>query len=526
MRQSLLFSLLLLFFVTGIEGNLPEYGIGHFQHTFIDPERDDRAILTEVYYPIDPSGDGGVIAEGSFPLVVFGHGFVMVWSAYENLWTHFVPECYIMAFPRTEGGLAPSHLNFGMDIAFLVDAIQELNEQAASPLFGGLNGRSAVMGHSMGGGAAVLAASLNDNIDVLLGLAPAETNPSAISAAGSIHIPSLIFSGSSDDVTPEETHQIPIYEALSSGTKSMLSLLGGGHCYFANFNFNCNLGEVGSSGNITITREEQQKAVEDFATPWLNYFLKGDCQAWEILQDSMEVSPRIAAMQESLITPPEIDQQGDSLVSSPASTYQWLLDGSAIPGADQQYLIPLQPGEYQVEVTYYNPCPYTSEPITVAQELYQLVFEVFDAGGQAMEDALIIFDGVNYGEGHYVIEEIPEGEYDYRVEKAGYVPVEDTISLSSDTLVQVTLELEVSVREKPQPDIRLYPNPVRTSLFIESAHLMEEVSLFDTSGQVLYHSSPHESIHELSFQGLRAGVYLLRIRDRSGTETRRIQHIP
>lgn len=373
-----LLSFILLFFLTLTAHKITaeEYSIGHFQHTFIDPERNDRPILTEIYFPVEAGSEGDELATGEFPLLVFGHGFVMVWSAYENLWTHFVPQGYIMAFPRTEGGLAPSHLNFGLDIAFLVDAIQVMNDDPSSPLFGGLNGRSAVMGHSMGGGAAVLAASFNNNITALLGLAPAETNPSAISAAANITIPSLIFSGSSDDVTPEGTHQIPIYEALDSHEKTFISIIGGGHCYFANFNFNCNLGETGSSGNITVTREEQQETTEDFATPWLNYFLKNECESMTTFRDSLETSERITFMEQSIIVDPEITLEGENLVSSPASTYQWYLDDEIIEGAVHQSITPEENGHYTVEVTYYNDCVYLSEPFPWGEPLFSVTFHV------------------------------------------------------------------------------------------------------------------------------------------------------
>jgi pimeloyl-ACP methyl ester carboxylesterase len=331
---------------------------GNFQQVFTDPDRNDRAILTEIYYPVTESGEP---APGSFPLLIFGHGFLMEWSAYENLWSHFVPRGYVMAFPRTEGGFSPSHQNFALDIAFLASAIQELNDDPDSPLYQSLNGRTAAMGHSMGGGAAVLATSYSDLIDVYLGLAPAETNPSAIAAAQNIAQPVLIISGSADDVTPESNHQIPIYQALTTDSKKLVSITGGGHCYFANFNFYCNLGELGTSGNITLTREEQQQTTADFATPWLDFFLKYDCDRWDELQDSLQDSSRITFMQNTIIGRPEISLQSDTLFSTEAHSYQWYLNGEPIPGAEETYLVPEASGNYQVETTYYNTCKWLSD---------------------------------------------------------------------------------------------------------------------------------------------------------------------
>ncbi len=418
------------------------YDVGHFQHTFTDPDRDNRPILTEVYYPVPAGSDDENIAEGSFPLLVFGHGFVMVWSAYENLWTHFVPQGYVMAFPRTEGGFSPDHLAFGLDIAFLTTAVQEMGNDPTSVLYQGLNNKSAVMGHSMGGGASVLAAAQNNNINALLALAPAETSTSAIGAAENVHIPSLIFAGSSDDVTPENGHQIPIYNALASESKSYISISGGGHCYFANFNFNCNLGELGSSGNITITREQQQQTVNDLATPWLNYFLKDDCEAWPLFQDSLTSSPRITAMQYSIIQQPEITQAGETLTATPATSYQWYLDGEPVPDAVNQSISLTQSGAYMVEVSYFNLCTYFSDEFVYdAPQGLSIVFYIIDHEEEAIQDAIIVLNGTEYEPGVYTFEDLPAGSYDYLVYRECDTSAEGLIELAaSDINIEILLE--------------------------------------------------------------------------------------
>lgn len=442
MPGRLFLTMLLLAILTVSQGMGQSFDVANFQYTFIDPERNDRPILTEIYYPVEAGSTSGEIAEGSFPLLVFGHGFVMVWSAYENLWTHFVPEGFVMAFPRTEGGFSPSHLDFGLDIAFLAQAIQEMGEDPSSVLHEGLNGKTAVMGHSMGGGASVLAAAQNGYIHALLPLAPAETSPSAIAAAASVNIPSLILAGSSDDVTPESIHQIPIYEALASESKSYVSITGGGHCYFANFNLNCFIGESGTSGNITISREEQQQAVNDFATPWLNYFLKDDCDAWLVFQDSLALSPRITGMQYSIIQDPEISLEGESLVSTPASTYQWYLNGSIIDEATGQSIVAGESGAYTVEVSYFNDCQYVSEPFHfTSDQNYMIEFVVVDQDGQDIADAVVILDGIENDPGDYVFENLQPGSYDYVVTRTCNAAEGGQIHIiDSDLTEDVTME--------------------------------------------------------------------------------------
>ncbi len=420
------------------------FGIGNVQHTFVDPERNDRPILTEIYFPAPVDGNKESIADGAFPLLIFGHGFVMTWSAYENLWTHFVPQGYVMAFPRTESGFSPSHLDFGLDIAFLAEAIQEFASDPSTPLYDGLNGRAAVMGHSMGGGASVLAAATgSEYIHALLNLAPAETSPSAIAAAEQVTIPSLIFAGSSDDVTPESTNQIPIYEALASQSKSYVSIIGGGHCYFANYNFNCAVGESFSSGNISVTREEQQQTTSDFATPWLDYFLKDDCDAWILFQDSLENSPRINGMQYSIIQAPEISLDNDVLVSTPAGSYQWYVNDTPIDGAVEQSYIPQQGGDYQVEVSYFNQCFYLSDPFSYSAEtaLFSVEFVITGQNGEAVSDATIIFNDTENEPGNYLFEGIAPGVYNYSVSAECYLATNGQIEVTdADLSEEIMLE--------------------------------------------------------------------------------------
>jgi hypothetical protein len=45
-----------------------------------------RNIGTEVYYPATVAGNNTAVANGQFPVVVFGHGFAMTWDSYDNIY--------------------------------------------------------------------------------------------------------------------------------------------------------------------------------------------------------------------------------------------------------------------------------------------------------------------------------------------------------------------------------------------------------------------------------------------------------
>lgn len=289
--------LLVTFFISS---SMSAQQIGHTSVTFIDSLRGNRQISTEIYYPATAAGSNTPIATGVFPLIIFGHGFVMNWSAYQNFWDSLVPEGYIMAFPTTEGSLSPSHDNFGKDLKFLISKIQNSGVGAVIPSTS-VGTTSAIMGHSMGGGCSFLAAENNLMITTIVTFASANTSPSSINASQQVLVPTLLFSGTNDCVTPPSQHQDIMYDSTGAAYKTQVNIIGGGHCFFANANFNCTLGESTCSPNPTITRTEQQLITNNLLKLWLAYFLKNDCQKAQDFQDSLSMSSKISYRQNQAI---------------------------------------------------------------------------------------------------------------------------------------------------------------------------------------------------------------------------------
>jgi dienelactone hydrolase len=290
----------------------------------------------------------------------------MTWDAYQNVWEDLVPQGYIVAFPRTEGSISPVHAEFGKDLKFLVTKLKsESAVNVASLFYNHINTKSAIMGHSMGGGSAFLAAESNTDITTMVTFAAANTSPPSIAAANNVLVPSLVFAGENDCVAPPAVHQIPMYDSLGAACKTFISIKGGAHCEFANFNFNCSFGQSTCTPTPTITRTQQQDVASDFLKLWLEYYLKDMCNSWNVFNDSLSVSSRITNNQSCTIVDPVISLSGSILTSTPATTYQWFFNGSVIPGATSQNYSATVAGNYYVEVTYYNTCPYPSNTITV-----------------------------------------------------------------------------------------------------------------------------------------------------------------
>jgi dienelactone hydrolase len=284
-----------------------QFLVGNTTASFTDITRSNRQISCEIFYPASSSGPDAPIANGMFPYIVFGHGFVMNYTAYETLANALVSSGYVLIFVETEGGFAPSHADFGLDLAYVADDFFEVNATAVSFFQSHLIDRCAIMGHSMGGGATWLAATTSASVDCIAGLAPAETNPSAIAAASNVNVPALVLSGSSDAVTPPADHHIPIYEGTASECKIFVDILNGSHCGYADSGSLCDFGEFGFNG---LSRAEQQVITHDLLLAFFDFHLKEMASGSAVLQNYDSSESNVEMLVECLSSVPHSDSQG------------------------------------------------------------------------------------------------------------------------------------------------------------------------------------------------------------------------
>ncbi len=294
--------LLNLLFLLGFSAVIAQpFPVGHRQLSLTDPARPGRTIGVEIYYPATTAGDNVPVAAGQFPVLVFGHGFLMVWSSYQPYWETLVPEGYVIAFPTTEGNFSPNHGAFGADLARVNQWLKTENQSNGSIWENHIAPTSAVMGHSMGGGASFLAMAGDTSFTTLIGIAAAETNPSAIQAGLQISKPVLILAGGNDCVTPIPQHQQPMYDTISNLSKCLITLTGGSHCQFAASDFFCNTGESTCQPPPSITPAVQQNLSFQAIVPWLDFYLKGDCAAGTAFQQWVSTASGIGVQQTGLL---------------------------------------------------------------------------------------------------------------------------------------------------------------------------------------------------------------------------------
>lgn len=346
----------LVVFVSGMLFRLVSaYEIGQVSTSYFDPVR-SRTIGVSVYYPADTPGSSVPVADGEFPVVVFGHGFLLGITNYQFVSNGLVPQGYIIVLPTTESGFSPNHLTFGKDMAFLCDFFQFLNGEPDSLFFGHVAPGGAIMGHSMGGGSSFLAIEHSASVTAIANFAAAETSPSAIAAAENIYLPALLFSGTRDCVTPQGNHQIPMYNALSSQCKTLISINGASHCQFAQNAFICTLGETGSGCNATITLNEQETLTLQYLGLWLDSILKNEPAAWAAFQDLLDTGATVGTITylqdcetpdptpttvPTLTPTPDCINSGDAnldgvLTAADAQLIFYFALGSEIPSSEQE----------------------------------------------------------------------------------------------------------------------------------------------------------------------------------------------
>jgi pimeloyl-ACP methyl ester carboxylesterase len=236
--------------------------------------RGTRVLNCKLYYPATAKGqDNPLSGTGRpFPMIAFGHGFSAQTSYYVSFYEHLASWGYIVIAPQFPD---VQHQELAYDLLFCLQYLRDEHGNSASFLSGAVDtARAGVTGHSMGGGASLLAASYDSRIRVAAPMAPAETTPSAIAATPNIAGAVCILAGSADGIAPPAQHQTPMYNAALP-FKSYPMLNGGNHMRFMDVTL---FDWLDPGGNMD--RPTQQKLSRRFMTGVFNLFLKSDTGYW------------------------------------------------------------------------------------------------------------------------------------------------------------------------------------------------------------------------------------------------------
>lgn len=231
----------------------------------------------KIYYPATSAGQNGAY-DGSgapYPVIAYGHGFLQHPDRYKATLDHLATYGYFVIAPESELGLLPSHQGLADDMNSVFDYMEAQNAESTSWLFNQVDvGAYGLSGHSMGGGASILAAAGNPDVRAVVNMAAAETSPSAINQMPAVDAPILLLAGSQDGITPVAQHQQPMYDN-GVAPRQLAVITGGYHCGFQSdpFFLFCDSGSISLQEQLAITHRR--------TTAFFNLYLKEDMTAWQ-----------------------------------------------------------------------------------------------------------------------------------------------------------------------------------------------------------------------------------------------------
>lgn len=238
--------------------------------TSVSLNRDGRNFSALIYYPAFNDGSDAQIdtINGPYQPIAFGHGFFMQNSYYISILRQLASHGFVVIAPQFYD---VNHLQLGYDMIFCLNYLKKQSSNPLSKYYKLIDTtKSGVSGHSMGGGASLLASSIDTTITVSAPLAAAETNPSAINTVRNIKGVVYLISAQNDGITPVNSNQLPMYNN-SNPVKALLNIKGANHTKFMDtriWDWTDPNGYLSPAKQIEITRK--------YLTAIFKLFLKED----------------------------------------------------------------------------------------------------------------------------------------------------------------------------------------------------------------------------------------------------------
>lgn len=200
--------------------------------------------------------------DAAYPVVAFGHGFLQRPWRYRSLLTRIAAAGYLVVAPGGQSGPLPRHGRLADDLRRALDWARR-----AQPGAGHVP--AALVGHSMGAGAALLAATAGPDVAAVVAMSALDTRPSCRAGLAGIAVPVRYVVGSLDTVVPPSRSR-DLY-AASPPTAEWASIQGGGHCGFLDSTFPRGFG----CGGATLDRAVQVELAARLIVDWLDRACRG-----------------------------------------------------------------------------------------------------------------------------------------------------------------------------------------------------------------------------------------------------------
>ena len=207
------------------------------------------------------------------PAVALSHGWLQPAGRYADTMRYLASWGFVVVAPDTEKGPVPSHGAMARDLT------RALHLVAGSNLGNGrvrVDGRRlGVIGHSIGGGAAVLAAADDPSIGAVVTVTAARTFPSAVEAATRVRVPGLHLVGADDEMADGDGSSIA---AAWAGETLLRTVKGTSHLGLAE----------GSHWSSTLSGSGDEKRIQQVARMLATAFLLRHLTDQDQLADELD----------------------------------------------------------------------------------------------------------------------------------------------------------------------------------------------------------------------------------------------
>jgi dienelactone hydrolase len=232
------------------------------------------------------------------PIVALGHGWLQSADRYADTMRYLASWGIIVVAPNTHRSIFSSHQGLALDLSRALRAVAT-GQLGGGRVRGDLR-RMGVMGHSTGGGAAMLAASKDNAIKAVVTVTAAETRPSAIEAAGRVQVPSLHLIGADDTFAMSDGERIA---KSCTGPAQLRVVKGSGHLGLAE----------GKNWTNTLTGTEGDKKVQRAARMLASAFFIRYLTDADQLADELENKVRGTMLEDLTADEDESDAEDEQI---------------------------------------------------------------------------------------------------------------------------------------------------------------------------------------------------------------------
>lgn len=161
----------------------------------------------------------------------------------------------------------------------------------------------------------------------------------------------------------------------------------------------------------------------------------------------------------------------------------------------------------------------------LSKAYYKVIFDVNDAYGNSLENAVITLENNTNPPGNYYFFQIEPGVYNYSVSLDGFNTVQGEVEVTDQnvTLVVTMIPGTVSVPGIPFTSLSLFPNPASSFVTVIMETEIEEIEITDALGRVVQKQYVGANKAQIHVAGLPTGLYMFTVRTRNGVSTRKIQ---